>query len=223
MAQAENATMYAVEQVCGLYGVQYTREQSRTFKVESGGRWRPMFFGHWTDEFGNRRFGKADFLARPRILAYYSDVQNAGVYMSVPLWIECKSLEGHSNRKTMADQFAFEKWVKKNGDSYIRVQEDVRPLIAWFDEHGVEKNCDDVALATVVTPLDASLLYSLPCKWCGFPRDKHPKPAFGCPLHLAACNTKLIGKVWSPDLRKGANLNGKTTSTGSPGAGTERN
>lgn len=226
MAQAENATMYAVEQVCGLYGVQYTREQSRTFKVETAGRWRPMFFGHWTDEFGKRRFGKADFLARPRIKLnqHFDRHGNVGdVRISVPLWIECKSLEGHSNRKTIADQFAFAQWVKKNGDFYIRVQEDVRPLIVWFDEHGVEKNCDDVALATVVSPIDASLLYELPCKWCGFPRDKHPKPAFGCPLHLAACNTKLIGKVWSPDLRKGANLNGKTTSPGSPGAGTERN
>jgi hypothetical protein len=170
-----------------------------------------------SDDSGRRIF------SRGRESRLLPDVQNAEWRISVPLWIECKSLEGHSNRKTMADQFAFEQWVKKNGDFYIRVQEDVRPLIAWFDEHGVEKNCDDVALATVVSPLDASLLYSLPCKWCGFPRDKHPKPAFGCPLHLAACNTKLIGKVWSPDLRKGANLNGKTTSTGSPGAGTERN
>src|SRR5271154_3520710 len=102
MGQAENPTMYAVEQVCGLYGVQVTREQSRTFPVESGGRSRPMFFGQWTDEFGKRRFGKADFLARPRILRPRDRalllgtpvVLSSELYIPVPLWIECKSLEG---------------------------------------------------------------------------------------------------------------------------------
>jgi hypothetical protein len=228
MGQAENPVMYAVEQVCGLYGVQYTREQSRTFNVETGGRWRPMFFGQWHDEFGKRRFGKADFLLRPRIRRNYGVVRpdnshtNISHVISVPLWVECKSLAGKSNSKTKADQFAFEQWVKKNGDHYMRIQEDVRPLIEWFEEHGVEKNCDDTALATVVSPLDASLLYELPCKHCGFPRDKHTGPAFGCPLHLAACNTKLIGKVWSPDLRKGIK-NGKAAFTGDIGVGSERN
>lgn len=202
MGQAENPTMYAVEQVCGLYGVQVTREQSRTFTVESGGRWRPMFFGQWTDEFGKRRFGKADFLARPRILAGLGALRD-GFRMSVPLWIECKSLTGKTNSKTKLDQAAFEAWVTKNGDAYLRVQEDVRPLIAWFEAHGVVKNCDDVALATVVTPLDSTELYLLPCKHCGYPRVQHRGKIFSCPMELAGCSSKLIGKVWSPDLRKG--------------------
>lgn len=217
MGQAENPVMYAVEQVCGLYGVQFTREQSRVFKVESGGRWRPMYFGQWTDQNGARRFGKADFLTRPRIrLDGISPLR-----ISVPLWIECKSLEGKTNRKTKLDQAAFEQWVRKNGDFYMRVQEDIRPLVAWFDEHGVEKQCDDAALASVVTPIDASLINELSCKWCAFRRDQHLGRILSCPLHLAACNTKLIGKVYSPDLRKGV-TNAKTISARYPGAGSER-
>ena len=202
MGQAENPVMYAVEQVCGLYGVQVTREQSRAFNVETGGRWRPMFFGQWTDDLGARHFGKADFLARPRIVI---DEQMGPRMLSVPLWIECKSLAGKTNRKTKFDQAAFEQWVTKNGDYYMRIQEDVRPLIAWFDAHGVEKSprCNDIALATVVSPIDAGLMNQLPCRHCGFSRAEHMGAIVSCPLHLAACNTKLIGKVWSPDLRKG--------------------
>ena len=208
MGQAENSTMYAVEQVCGLYGVQVTREQSRSITVQSGGRWKPMFFGHWTDELGKRRFGKADFLARPRIRIPLWDQAGKVAIISVPLWIECKSREGKTTRKTRLDQEAFERWVTANGDFYIRVQEDIRPLIAWFDEHGVVKRCDDVALATVVTPLDSTQLYLLPCKHCGLARDKHRGTIFACPMELAGCSPKLIGKVWSPDLRKGARVKG---------------
>lgn len=203
--------MYAVEQVCGLYGVQVTREQSRTFTVESGGRWRPMFFGQWTDEVGKRRFGKADFLARPRILAGIGQHRD-GFRLSVPLWIECKSLEGDKNRrknlKTMENQAAFKRWVESNGDFYLHIVEDVRPLIAWFEAHGVVKNCDDVALATVVTPPDSTELYLLPCKHCGYPRAQHRGKIFSCPMELAGCSSKLIGKVWSPDLRKGVKAKG---------------
>lgn len=195
MGQAENSVMYAVEQVCGLYGVQVTREQSRQFNVQgAAGRWRPMFFGSWTDEFGKKHNkGKPDFLARPRVRLIRE------VSFSIPLWIECKSATG----KPTHDQLAFARWVEKNGDAYLLLVEDVRPLIAWFDEHGVSKQCDEVALATVVTPLDASLVHALPCKWCGFGRGEHMGKILSCPLHLAACNTRLIGKVWSPDLRKG--------------------
>ena len=206
MGQAENPTMYAVEQVCGLYGVQVTREQSRTFTVESGGRWRPMFFGQWTDEFGKRRFGKADFLARPRIRL--REPCGDFYWQSVPLWIECKSLTGKTNSKTKLDQAAFKAWVTKNGDAYLRVQEDIRPLIAWFDAHGVVKNCDEVALATVVSPINAALMDQLPCKWCGFLKAQHRGAIFSCPMELAGCSSKLIGKVWSPDLRKGVKAKG---------------
>lgn len=228
MARDENAVMYAVEQVCALYGVQVTREQSRQFNVQgAAGRWRPMFFGTWTDTSGKltRRSGKkitnvwnkgkADFLARPRVRF---DNALAQVYISVPLWIECKSLTG----KQSPEQAAFQRWVESNGDTYLLLVEDVRPLITWFDAHGVSKKCDDIAIAQVVTPMDASELYNLPCKHCGFPRDQHTKPAFGCPLHLAQCNTKLIGKVWSPDIRKGAIRNAKSAASGNSGFGSER-
>ena len=169
-----------------------------------------MFFGQWTDEFGKRRFGKADFLARPRVkIAQIGDgVITVSQHVSVPLWIECKSLTGKTNSKTKLDQAAFEAWVTKNGDAYLRVQEDVRPLIAWFDAHGVVKQCDDVALATVVTPLDSTELYLLPCKHCGYARAQHRGKIFSCPMELAGCSSKLIGKVWSPDLRKGVKAKG---------------
>ncbi len=214
MAQDENAVMYAVEQVCALYGVQVTREQSRQFNVQgAAGRWRPMFFGIWTDTSGRlvRRVGKgkktnvwhkgkADFLARPRI-TYAKGVADVKP-ISVPLWIECKSLKG----KQTPDQLAFQSWVESNGDFYLLLVEDVRPLVAWFDAHGVEKKCDEVALASVVTPLDSTELYILPCKHCGLSRAFHPGKMFSCPLERLACNPKLIGKVWTPDLRQGAKL-----------------
>jgi hypothetical protein len=214
MAQNENAVMYAVEQVCGLYGVQVTREQSRQFNVQgAAGRWRPMFFGTWVDGFGKKRNkGKADFLARPRVVVNIpvksfslSDL-SYGRFCSVPLWIECKSLKG----KQTPDQAAFQQWVESNGDTYLLLREDVRPLIAWFDAHGVSKSaaCDDMALASVVTPLDSTELYGLPCKHCGLPRDKHRGTIFSCPMELAGCSPKLIGKVWSPDLRKGVKRGG---------------
>jgi hypothetical protein len=226
MAQNENAVMYAVEQVCGLYGVQVTREQSRQFNVQgAAGRWRPMFFGTWTDDLGKKHNkGKADFLARPRIVLN-SKVPSCGLndiwvgkFISVPLWIECKSLKG----KQTPDQFAFQQWVKRNGDDYLLLVEDVRPLITWFDIHGVTKNCDDVALATVVSPMDAASLYQLPCKWCGFLREQHKGKILSCPLELAGCATRLIGKVWSPDLRKGV-INGKATARRSAGTDSDRN
>ena len=198
MGQSENSVMYAVEQVCSLYGVQVTREQSRQFNVQgAAGRWRPMFFGSWVDSRGKKHNkGKADFLARPRIANVH---WTYGTLVSVPLWIECKSLKG---RQT-PDQAAFETWVKSNGDEYLLLREDVRPLIAWFDAHGVTKQCDDVTLANVVKPLDASALYDLPCKHCGFARTQHKGTIFSCPLELAQCNPKLIGKLWTPDLRRG--------------------
>lgn len=200
MAQNENAVMYAVEQVCGLYGVQVTREQSRQFNVQgAAGRWRPMFFGTWVDGFGRKRNkGKADFLARPRV-TYAKGVADVKP-TPFPLWIECKSLKG----KQTPDQAAFQQWVTRNGDGYLLLREDVRPLLAWFEEHGVVKQCDEAALASVVTPIDSTQLYLLPCKHCGFLRSEHMGTMLSCPLHLASCNTKLIGKVWSPDLRKGS-------------------
>src|SRR5208337_3346918 len=160
MAQNENAVMYAVEQVCSLYDVQVTREQSRQFNVQgAAGRWRPMFFGTWTDALGRKRNkGKADFLARPRVRMFPmgNGVTQIIPYTPFPLWIECKSLKG----KQTPDQAAFQQWVEANGDGYLLLREDARPL--------------------------------------------HKGPMFCCPLELAGCSSKLIGKVWSPDLRRGA-------------------
>lgn len=186
--------MYAVEQVCGLYGVQVTREQSRHFTVQGvAGRWRPMFFGQWTDAHGKiHRAGKADFLARPRVRV------SSDVFLAVPLWIECKSKDG----RLTSDQVAFKFWVESNGDAYMMLREDVRPLVEWFELRGVTRHCDDADLAPVVAPLDATVLITLPCRWCGLDRKDHKGVAFGCPLHLRMNDTKLIGKVWSPDLKK---------------------
>lgn len=183
-----NAVVYAAEQVCGLYGVQVTREQSRMFNVQgAAGRWRPMFIGAWTDSYGKiHRAGRADLLARPRICF---ENALAKIYISVPLWIECKSGDG----KMTPEQHAFRHWVESNGDTYLLVHDDVRPLIAWFDEHGVTKQCADIDVKPVINPVDATELNSLPCKWCGLTRPEHLGKAFGC--------RGKSGKVWSPDLK----------------------
>lgn len=196
MARDENAVMYAVEQVCGLYGVQVTREQSRTFNVQgAAGRWRPLFVGSWTDHFGKvHRQGRADFLARPRVRL---DISGRGIDgcvfgVSVPLWIECKSADG----KQTPHQAAFQYWVQLNGDAYLLLREDVRPLIAWFEEHGVTKNCDDASVRAVVDPVAATDLYILPCKHCGELRNDHIGTAFGCKLQKGK-----RPRTWSPNLK----------------------
>lgn len=188
---AANALVYAAVQVCGLYGVQVTREQSRMFNVQgASGRWRPMFFGEWTDNFGKiHRKGKSDLLARPRILAQ-GPICNKR--LSVPLWIECKTGKGRME----IDQIEFKNWVESNGDNFILLHDDVRPLISWMDAHGVEKDCTEAALRNVAEPMDASLLTSLPCRWCKKSRADHIGIALGCPGRQG-----LLGKVWSPDLK----------------------
>ena len=205
-SDAGNAVVYAAEQVCALYGVQVTREQSRMFNVQGvGGRWRPMFFGTWTDtnwrltHYAGKRLtniwnsGKADLLARPRIrLPITGDlIEVAAKYFrfSVPLWIECKAGKGSLEPA----QNAFKIWVESNGDSYLLLHDDVRPLIEWFDSHGVEKRCDDAELRTVTEPIDASELEALPCKHCKKNRSEHLGTIFGCPGKRRT--------VWSPDLK----------------------
>src|SRR5208283_2129770 len=193
-SDAANAMVYAAEQVCGLYGVQFTREQSRTINVEgTAGRWRPMFFGMWTDGFGKiHRAGKADILARPRVNAVVLSFGNSvATNISVPLWIECKTGAGRLN----PDQIAFKNWVDSNGDFYLLLHNDVRPLIEWFELRGVEKYSVDGALRAVSTHIPATDLYLLPCKHCGELRADHIGPAFGCKLRKG----KRAG-VWSPDL-----------------------
>jgi hypothetical protein len=192
-SDAANSVVYTAEQVCALYGVQVTREQSRMFNVQgTAGRWRPMFVGQWTDNFGKiHRAGKADLLARPQVNAIMLSYGNTiATNISVPLWIECKSGEG----RMTPDQIAFKNWVESNGDAYLLLLDDVRPLIAWFDERGVEKHCSEADLKPITNPVDASILYMLPCKWCGLSRGEHIGVALGCPGKTR--------KVWSPDLRR---------------------
>lgn len=184
-----NAVVYAAEQVCALYGVQVTREQSRMFNVQgAAGRWRPMFIGQWTDAFGKiHRAGKPDLLARPKILPFPKSIPD--FRMAVPLWIECKSGEG----RMKPEQMAFKNWVEQNGDTYLLIHDDVRPLLVWFEEHGVERHCNEVEMRNVVEPMDASCALALPCRWCKASRELHIGVAHGC--------AGKSGKVWSPDLK----------------------
>ncbi len=108
----------------------------------------------------------------------------------MPLWIECKTGKG----RLTPDQITFKNWVESNGDFYVLLHDDVRPLIAWFENMGVEKYSDS-ALAAVQSHVPATDLYSLPCKKCGELRSVHIGPAFGCKLRKG----KPAG-VWSPDL-----------------------
>lgn len=200
-----NAVVYTVEQVCGLYGVQYTREQSRVINVEgTAGRWRPMFVGQWTDDFGKvHSSGKADILARPRIaLPYMSDIDQKLAfangclfpvswhrYVAVPLWIECKSGAG----KMTPAQHAFKNWVETNGDTYLLIHDDIQPLIDWFTAHGVQRRSGEAEARNVLEPMDATALVRLPCRHCKKNRAEHIGVAFGC--------AGATGKVWSPDMK----------------------
>jgi hypothetical protein len=224
MGQKENATAYAVIQILNLYHVQYTREQSRVLNIgaSSDARgYRPMYIGDWVDAEGKRHSGgKADFLARPRIqLQPVPGVTMRLPTMSVPLWIETKAAGG----KMSPNQHAFKRWVEKNGDTYLLIVEDARPLLTWLDDHGVERGGAPEDVELIVKPLDASALNGLPCKWCGMIRDQHQGKILSCPVHLVGCDPKLIGKVWSPDLRKGARTRGENLIGGNVGVDPQRN
>lgn len=206
-SDAGNAVVNACEQICDLYGVQHTREQSRVIMVEgTAGRFRPMYFGKWVDDFGKvHASGRADLLARPRItlasialhkncaLALHSSMDSgimgwvSEVRVSVPLWIECKSGKG----RLTPDQVAFKSWVESNGDHYVLIHDDARPLIAWFEAHGVKK--EPKSVLKQAEPLDDSSLRELPCRHCKQPQSGHIGK-------ILACKT-IIGKVWSPQLR----------------------
>lgn len=152
--QDENAVVYAVNQVCGLYGVNVIREQSRVFSViGKSGRERPMFIGQWTDANGQPHYaGKADLLARPKVLISrllpagavvpYDNEQERQLAMgvlagrtAVPLWIETKA----KGNRLSAEQEAFRHFVTGNLEHHIVVAEDVRPLMEWFDKMGVKR------------------------------------------------------------------------------------
>lgn len=198
-SEAANAVMNAVEQVLNLYGVRSTREQSRTIMVEGvAGRWRPMSFGKWIDDNGETHTkGRADILARPRI-AHLFDIHpldtkifgTAIAKVSVPLWIECKSGKGTMSH----DQRAFQKWVTDNGDYFLTIHDDVRPLIEWLEEHGVKKEPKTVIHAQ---PMNAMQVEELPCRHCRKPKAEHKGTIFACISSLKVA----IGKVYSPDLK----------------------
>lgn len=151
-----------------------------------------MFFGEWIDQYGKRHMsGKADVLARPRI-RFGIDILANGMQpfrYAVPLWIECKS----GKSKPSHDQNAFRQWVTSNGDYFMLIHDDVRPLIDWFKQHGVEKQPAAEALNAVTTPISAQALYELPCKWCKMRRCEHMGKILAC--------SGMMGKVWTPDLK----------------------
>lgn len=183
-SDAANAVVNACGQVLDLYGVRYTREQSRTIMVEgAAGRWRPMYFGRWIDDNGEvHTSGRADILARPRIL-------RDGWVISIPLWIECKAGKG----RLTTDQAAFRKWVEDNGDHYLLIHDDVRPLIAWLTLRNVRK--EPVGVIHSGTPLTTEAINMLPCRHCGDLKDKHDGTIHACR------GKRFMGKVWSPSIR----------------------
>jgi hypothetical protein len=154
MGRTENAVMYAVEQVCGLYRVELLRMQSRVFTVPgAAGRSRPMFFGKWKDMKGEEHSsGMADFLARPRIHIGSLLAQMMRANPAIPangeislglaqqavtllVWIETKA----GKEKMTAEQEAFRHYVQQNGEYYISVKENFDELIAWFRDHGLRE------------------------------------------------------------------------------------
>lgn len=140
-SDAANAVVYSAIQVCELYRVKTLRMQSRVIWVPgAAARPRPMFFGKWTDENGvEHNSGMADLLARPRLpirnyLAGEPNLLDKHIQITELLWIECKAGKG----KMSPDQHAFKHYVESNGEHYVLVQNDLRPLMQWFDQHGLK-------------------------------------------------------------------------------------
>jgi len=202
-SEEANAVVWAVEKILDLYGVQHTREQSRVVMVEgAAGRFRPMYFGKWVDDNGMvHTSGRADILARPKItiaIPWPADyVYREGevrtplppsVVVSVPLWIECKS----GAKKASAEQRFFAAWVKSNGDHYLLIRDDTRPLEAWLQAHGVRKEPKRIVNAE---PLTTEALDGLECRHCGELKTQHTGAIHACR------GKKALGKVWSPSLK----------------------
>jgi hypothetical protein len=191
----------------------------------AAGRFRPMYFGKWIDDDGNvHTSGKADLLARPRVHissisgaichskgcgGYGADSLSNNLWttssarwrdctcglvdarISIPFWIECKSGKGTLSH----DQRAFRAWVLANGDEYMLVHDDVRPLIEWLEAHGVKKQPKRIIHSE--NAIDSGQLEALPCRHCDLTLDKHIGPAHGCPGRRTT--------VWSPKLRTESN------------------
>ena len=208
-SDAANAVVHAVEQILDLYGVQHTREQSRVVMVPgAAGRTRPMFFGKWIDDNGEvHSSGRADILARPKIRVRHptamvmltglvkelhsdAELNIENWKITIPLWIECKSGKGTLS----PDQRAFRAWVTGNGDEYLLIHDDARPLISWLEEHGVRKEPKRIIHAE---PMSTGALDDLPCKHCGSKKHEHTGTIHACKSSVRA---SAMGKVWSPKL-----------------------
>lgn len=194
-SDAANAVVNAIDQVCGLYGVEVLRMQSRTIMVEgAAGRVRPLFIGRWRDQFGNwHNSGMADVLARPRVragLILKSHVDDALELITVPLWIEAKSGKG----ALTPDQRAFKSYVESNREAHLVIHDDVTPLMDWFKAHGVEKQAPETLVSSnaILAAVRTESADQFPCRHCKLPKAEHLGPAFGCP---GARRT-----VWSPKV-----------------------
>jgi hypothetical protein len=149
-SDAANGLMVAVSQVAGLYFVPAFRMQSRALPVVGkGGRSRPMFFGEWTDDLGEKhKSGMADWLLMPHIRASIKAtitppfagviappvLTSSVVGVTIPLWCECKTGRG----KLTDDQFAFKLFVENAGAHHIALHDSADELIEWFVTHGVQ-------------------------------------------------------------------------------------
>ena len=192
-SDAANAVVNACEQVLAMYGIQSTREQSRVIMVEgAAGRMRPMYFGKWTDDFGKAHAsGRADLLARPRLHLGVSASDDSPIVVpkvvTIPLWIECKSGKGTLS----PDQRAFRAWVTSNGDEYLLIHDDIRPLIEWIESRGIKKEPKSIIHAE---PMNVAAVNALPCRHCDKPKSEHLNKILACPTKAA------VGRVWSPRL-----------------------
>lgn len=167
-----NSVVSAIEQTCNLYGVDTFRMQSRVVMVEgAAGRIRPMYFGKWRDRFGEiHSSGMADILARPQVPIRFLDSDDnlnkfgADQKVTVPLWIEGKSGKGRQTPK----QRLFQAHVQWNGETYLLIHDDVRPLIEWFESRYIRK-CEVCGGVKWLQPSGQRL--ATPCSKCN-PRSE---------------------------------------------------
>jgi hypothetical protein len=196
-SEAGNAVMVAVEQVLDFYGVQHTREQSRVVTVPRGDGqgFRPMYFGKWIDNQGDvHTGGRADILARPKLpmrAILLNGEHWPADFVSVPLWIECKSGSGSQRR----EQREFQAWVTSNGDYYLLIRDDVNPLLEWLKARGVRK---EPKRAIHADPMNTQELEKLPCRHCAAPKSEHLGSIYACPRRPRQRTVPTT--VWSPQL-----------------------
>jgi hypothetical protein len=125
----------AVLNVAALFRVQAYRMQSRQFVVAGeGGRERPFFVGQWNDLDGNHHYaGMSDVLLTPRIK--FPIYETHSIRLVVPLWVEAKS----GNARLSDEQEAFRDNAIAGGAYWLECRDSADALLAWFEEHGVER------------------------------------------------------------------------------------